>query len=128
MHIDLVKKFWEYIDQANFDKLKDIMTSDANVYLPNTNEVFTGADKYIAFKKKYPGRWFAKIQSLFTDGTVVISIVKVLDEEESVSYFVTSIFSFSDQLISEIIEYWGENGKAPQWRLNEGFSDIISLH
>ena len=128
MHTNLVMKFWEYIDQAEFDKLENIMTSDANVWLPNTNEVFRGADKYIAFNKKYPGRWFASVQSLFTDETVVISIVKVVDEEETASFFVTSVFSFSNQFISEIKEYWSENGEAPQWRTDEGLSEMISLH
>jgi len=123
MHSILVKKFWEYIDQAEFDKLKDIMIPDATVWLPNTNEVFRGADKYIAFNKKYPDRWFAKVQSLFTAGKVMISIVKVSDEKEDASFFVTSIFSFSNQLISEITEYWGENGEAPQWRVEEGLSE-----
>ena len=97
---------------------------DANIWLPNTGEVFRGADKYIAFNKKYPGRWFAQVQTLFTDGTVVISIVKVVDEEETAGFFVTSIFSFSGQLISDIKEYWGENGDAPQWRLDEGLSEF----
>jgi len=60
---------------------------------------------------------------LFNDGTVVISIVKVSDEEESAGFYVTSVFSFSDQLISEVQEYWGENGKAPQWRMYEGLSE-----
>ena len=123
MHIHLVKKFWEYIDQAEFDKLKDIMIPDANVWLPNTNEVFTGAEKYITFNKKYPGRWFAEVHSLFTDGTAVISIVKVSDEEGSASFYVTSVFNFANQLISEITEYWGENGKAPQWRLDKELSE-----
>jgi ketosteroid isomerase-like protein len=119
----LVRKFWKAINDAAFDDLERIMKADTNIWLPNTREVFKGVEKYIRFNKTYPGRWYAEIESIYSTSENVITVVHVHDEVNTLSFFVNSIFSFSDDMISEIKEYWGDNGEPPQWRLDEKLSE-----
>lgn len=118
-----VKTFWKHIDNADFDKLAEIMRVDANVILPNTKEIFRGCKKYIEFNKDYPGRWYAKIEKLIATKNKVISAVEITNDE-GVSLYVTSFFEFEDGLIKEVTEYWGENGEAPEWRQDKEYSEI----
>lgn len=119
----LVRKFWKAVNDAAFDDLERIMKADTNIWLPNTREVFKGVEKYIRFNKTYPGRWYAEIESIYSTSENVITVVHVHDEVNTLSFFVNSIFSFSDDMISEIKEYWGDNGEPPQWRLDEKLSE-----
>ena len=122
MLVEKVKKFWQHIDKADFDKLVEIMREDSNVILPNTKEIFKGRDNYIGFNKEYPGRWYAKIEKIVDTDNEVVSAVEITNDE-GISFYVTSFFKFEDYLIKEITEYWGENGEAPKWRQDKGYSE-----
>lgn len=122
MLIQKVKEFWQYIDEANFDKLVEIMREDSNVILPNTKEIFKGRDNYINFNKDYPGRWYTKVEKIVDANNEVVSAVEITNDE-GVSLYVTSFLKFENHLIKEITEYWGENGEAPKWRQDKGYSE-----
>lgn len=117
-----VKKFWEYIEHQEFDKLTEVMLNTCQVWLPNTREVFETADKYIEFNKKYPGAWNTEIEKITSVGDLVITAVKVTEPTEDVSLYVTSFFEFKDGFINNITEYWGDNEKPPVWRVESGLS------
>ncbi len=117
------KDYWKHIDNADFDRLAEVMREDANVIYPNTKEIFKGCDKYIKFNKEYPGRWYARIEKLITIENEVISAVEI-SNDDSVSSYVTSFFKFEDGMIKVITEYWGENGEAPKWRQDKGYSEV----
>lgn len=119
-----VKKFWEYINNADFDQLTEIMLADSNVILPNTKEIFKGCDNYIRFNKDYPGRWYARVEKLVVAGDDAISAVEITNDQGT-SLYVTSFFKFEGEMIKEVTEYWGENGEAPSWRKDKGYSEII---
>lgn len=119
----IVQQFWKHIDNAAFDRLYEIMHPEAVVWLPNTHEVFKGSRKYVEFNQKYPDRWHARVQNLFRSGQTIISIVLIYNADHSMSFYVTSLFRFSEDRIIEITEYWGDNGEPPQWRLDENFSE-----
>jgi hypothetical protein len=118
-----VKAFWKHIDNADFDKLAEIMSEDTNVILLNTKELFKGCDKYIKFNKDYPGRWHARIEKLITIGDEAISAVEI-SNDDSISLYVTSFFKFEGGMIKVLTEYWGENGEAPKWRQDKGYSEV----
>ena len=121
----LVKKilnFWKYINDAEFEQLTKIMVENSIVILPNTREIFKGRNNYIVFNKEYPGRWYARVEKIVAFENQVISVVEITNTE-GVSLYVTSFFIFEDNMIKEITEYWGENGEAPEWRINKGFSE-----
>ena len=116
-------KFWEYINKAEFDKLTEVMAADANVILPNTNEKFVGRENYIRFNRDYPGRWFADVQKLFEADDEIVTAVKIFNKE-GMSLYVTSFFKVKNGLITQITEYWGENGEPPTWRKGKGYSIV----
>ncbi|MDU5080091.1 hypothetical protein CIW83_05190 [Tissierella sp. P1] len=119
----IVKKFWALMSDGMFDEVGELMEEDAYVWLPNTREVFKGKDKYINFNKKYPGRWIITLDKIFSKDEIVVSAVKVEAEDKSSSFYATSFFTVKDSLISEIVEYWGDNGEPPQWRVEETLSE-----
>ncbi|CAK7086366.1 nuclear transport factor 2 family protein [Tissierella sp.] len=119
----IVKKFWALMSDGMFDEVGELMEEDAYVWLPNTREVFKGKDKYINFNKKYPGRWIITLDKIFSKDEIVVSAVKVEAEDKSSSFYATSFFTVKDSLISEIVEYWGDNGEPPQWRVEQTLSE-----
>lgn len=123
MREGIVRKFWMYIGEAFFDNAGELMTEDAIVWLPNSREVFRGRDKFVKFNKKYPGRWYISIEKMMSKGDTVISIIKVEAEDKSSSLYATSVVIFKNNLINEMVEYWGDNGEPPAWRLKESLSE-----
>lgn len=123
MNEDIVKRFWTLMSDGKFDEVGELMKEDAEVRLPNTREVFKGRDKYINFNKKYPGRWIINLDKIFSKDDMIVSAVKVESEDKTSSFYATSFFAIKDTLISEIVEYWGDNGEPPQWRVEESLSE-----
>jgi hypothetical protein len=100
-----------------------MMSDDACVWLPNTKEVFKGKDKYIEFNKRYPGRWYVDLEKVFVCEETVISVDKIFNVENTLNFYVTSFFKLENNLIQEIIEYWGDTGEPPKWRIDENLSE-----
>lgn len=123
MNEDIVKRFWTLMSDGKFDEVGKLMKEDAEVRLPNTREVFKGRDKYVNFNKKYPGRWIINLDKIFSKDDMIVSAVKVESEDKTSSFYATSFFAIKDTLISEIVEYWGDNGEPPQWRVEESLSE-----
>lgn len=123
MNENLVKRFWNLMSDGMFDEVGELMTEDAEVRLPNTREIFIGRDKYINFNKMYPGRWIITLDRIFSKDDIVVSAVMVEAEDRSISFYATSFFTIKDNLIIEIVEYWGDNGEPPKWRIEEKLSE-----
>ena len=121
MFDELVKKFWEYINNAEFGRLDEIMEPTAKVILPNTREMFLCCKDYIDFNEDYPGRWFADIERLIDAGNEIVTAARIYNDEGT-SLYVTSFFTLKNGLIGEITEYWGENGEVPKWRKDKNYS------
>jgi len=118
-----IKMFWSYMSNAEFDKVGNLMCENAIVRLPNTREVFRGRDCYVNFNKKYPGRWIIKIETILSKTNNIVTAVKVSNENNQESFYVTSFFKLKNNIIEEITEYWGDNGEAPKWRIEEELSE-----
>ncbi len=125
--VDSVARFWQCFDDADFDGAGRLMRPDAVVLWPNTREIFRGRDGFIAINKQYPGRWRTTIEQMILHGDTVISVVRVdLDRvtgAAAAGFHVVSFFEFKDGLISQITEYWGEDGEPPAWRARAGLSE-----
>ena len=119
----IVEKFWTLMSEGKFDEIGELMKENTEVWLPNTREIFRGRNQYINFNKKYPGRWFITMDKILSKEDMVVSAVKVESVDKTSSFYATSFFVIEDNLISEITEYWGDNGEPPQWRLNESLSE-----
>lgn len=123
MKEEIVKEFWNLMSDGMFNEVGELIEKDANVWLPNTREVFRGRDKYITFNKMYPGRWIITIEKLLSKDDMVITVVKVEEENKSNSSYATSFFTIRDNIIDEITEYWGDNTEPPIWRKEELLSE-----
>lgn len=118
-----VRKFWSYISNQNFTMVGSLMEKNVVVKLANTREKFVRAEDFVRFNEKYPGNWKASIEKLFSIKDVVISVVKLEDAEQPTSYYVTSFFVIRDNLITELTEYYGDNGEPPAWRVEQSLSE-----
>lgn len=120
----VIKEFWSLFGQAQFDQAAELMHPEAIIRWCNTREIFRNRDKFIVANKMYPGRWHISLEQILSSGNVVISVIKAECHESSASFYATSFFNFTDGLISEITEYWGENGEPQEWRVREQLSEI----
>ena len=89
----------------------------------NTNECFT-AEEFIRANCEYPGSWDGEIEILtpMQDGWILAARVWEKDlaqNGEEASFHVVSFVHMQGEKISRIDEYWGDDGKAPQWRLDK---------
>lgn len=66
----------------------------------------------------YPGNWQGTISRLLKTDSQVITLTDINSPDFKKSYVVTSIFSFKDNKINKLDEYWAENESAPEWRQN----------
>ena len=124
MNKNIVKMFWNYMSNAEFDKVGDLMCENSIVWLPNTREVFRGRDCYINFNKKYPGRWIITIEKIISRDNNVVTAVKVSNQNNEENFYSTSFFKLKNNIIEEITEYWEDNGEAPKWRIKEKLSEL----
>lgn len=111
---------------GEYDEAAKLMAPEAVVQWCNTREIFRGRENFILANKKYPGaRWRISIEKLLSVNDMIISVVKAQCSEPESSFYATSFFKLRNELISEIVEYWGENGEPPEWRIKEGLSERI---
>lgn len=115
MHI---KQYWQAVLQQDAEALRTYFLPDAYVNWHNTNEHFT-AEEFIRANCEYPGSWTGKIQRLDFLGDLIITVVRIWSKDNAASYHVTSFLRIRDGKIASIDEYWGDDGPAPQWRLDK---------
>ncbi len=115
-----VKTFWDLIDSKNFEELNSIYSESAVIHLPNTREAFT-VKNYIKFNSLYPGNWRVNHISDLNQRNKVITVVTVTDGEST--HTCVAFFTLKDDLIIDQVEYWGENGEAPEWRKDLSYKE-----
>ena len=121
---DQVTSLWEDMDKQNWDKLYGYFHDEAIIKWNNTNEQFN-VREFVRANSEYPGAWSIKVERLECIGNLVVSVVLVQLKEDDLSFHATSFFEFSKDKIKALNEYWGEDGKAPQWRIDKGIGKPI---
>lgn len=91
------------------------------VQFPNTGELFENTEVFIWMNEVYPGRWRASVERLERCANLVITAVRVSSAETAESFYAVTFFRLQNGKISEIVEYWGENGAPPEWRIRGDF-------
>lgn len=114
----LVINFLREVVAQNAEALKPYFSTNAYIRWNNTNEQFT-VDEYIIANCEYPGDWQGEMERIECLGNLTISVARVWLTDNSVSFHTTSFFEFSNDKISVLNEYWGDDGTAPQWRLEK---------
>ena len=93
----------------------------------NTNEHFT-VDEFIKANCEYPGQWDGEIERIVDNKDLLITVVHVFSCDRKLSFHVTSFIVVKDEKIVSIDEYWGDDGIAPQWRLEQHIGNPINAN
>ncbi len=114
-----VVALWNDMDRKKWQNLGRYFDDEAIINWHNTNESFSVAE-FITVNSEYPGDWKIDIERLEERGNLVISVVKVQQQNrEAISFHAVSFFEFKAGKIIVLDEYWGDDGKAPQWRIEK---------
>lgn len=119
-----IQHFWEVTLQQNADAMKEFFTFDAWVKWHNTNELFT-VEEFIQANCEYPNQWDGDIERVEKIDDLIITVVHVFSTNQPLSFHVTSFIKLKDDKIASIDEYWGDDGTAPQWRLDKKIGSPI---
>lgn len=116
---------WNDMDKQNWYNIHSYFEDDAIINWNNTNERFN-VEEFIRVNCEYPGDWRIEIERLECIESLVISVVKVELRNDDVSVHATSFFEFNNGKIKLLNEYWGDDGKAPQWRIDKQIGKPIN--
>lgn len=112
---ETVKLFWSLFDQQDFEEAGKLLTETFRCSWPCTNEQFDKTS-FIKVNVEYPGKWFTKLIKSHETENGVHSIVHVYSNEVVDNYYATSLFTFEEDKISSIEEYWSAIETPPKWR------------
>ena len=113
-----IKDFWSAVLRQDADVIRDYFHPDGWVNWHNTNEHFT-VEEFIRANCEYPGEWDGEVEREEQCGDLVITATHVYTKDRSLSLHVASFIKLRDDKIISIDEYWGDDGIAPQWRLDK---------
>ncbi|HEX2946245.1 MAG TPA: nuclear transport factor 2 family protein [Clostridia bacterium] len=108
---------WRDMDKQNWAKISTYFEDDAIILWNNSNERFN-VQEFVRVNSEYPGNWSIRVERLEYVDNLVISVVKVRLQEQDASFHATSFFEFNNGKIKQLNEYWGDDGKPPQWRID----------
>jgi ketosteroid isomerase-like protein len=111
---ELVTRFWQAMDQADFTKAAALMHRDATVDWPLSNERMTNPEHWRQVNANYPGRWRTRVESLVVEDDTVITVTTVSDG--GICDTAISIFTIAGGQIHRLVEYWPETYAPPAWR------------
>jgi hypothetical protein len=122
---ELITGLWNAMDRRRWHEIADYFCSDAAIFWHNTNERFT-VPEFVEANSSYPGRWTIQVERLEEIGDLVISVVDVASVEGGQSCHAVSFFELEGGRIRTLHEYWGDNGRPPQWRIDRKIGTDIS--
>ena len=125
---NLISGLWNAIDRRRWHEIADYFCSDAAIFWHNTNERFT-VPEFVETNSNYPGQWTIQVERLEEMGDLVISVVDVALAEGGQSCHAVSFFELEGGRIRTLHEYWGDNGRPPQWRIDRkiGNGDLLKI-
>lgn len=120
-----IQEYWKATLRQDASTMKNYFDSDAYIRWHNTNEQFT-VDEFIQANCEYPYTWDGNIERVQTIDDVIITVVHVFSIDQPISVHVTSFIRIKNDKIMSIDEYWGDDGIAPQWRLDKKIGKPIT--
>jgi hypothetical protein len=121
----LITGLWNAMGRRRWHEIADYFCSDAAIFWHNTNERFT-VPEFVEVNSSYPGRWTIQVERLEEIGDLVVSVVDVASVEGGESCHAVSFFELEGRRIRTLHEYWGEDGRRPQWRIDRKIGADIS--
>lgn len=106
-------------------KIRNLFLPNATINWHNTNERFS-VEEYIMANCEYPGDWFGNVERIEIIDDLAISVTRVWQIDNDMSFHAVSFFKFQVDKILCLDEYWGDDGIAPQWRLDKNIGKPIT--
>ncbi len=113
---EIVTEFWKLMDEKKYSEIKPLFTKIPKIYLESSREVFNSINKFIKMNEEYPGEWRTVLKNIGHIDNGLFTLVHVFCEDSKTEHYVTSQYTFKNNLISEMKEYWSEVGQQPEWR------------
>lgn len=119
-----IEQFWQDVLDQNAEALQMYFNEDAFVNWHCTNEHFTAAE-FIRANCEYPGDWAGEIEKKLMLDDIIVTVTRVHPKDDSASFHAVSFIKVKDGKIISMDEYWGDDGNAPQWRLDKHIGTTI---
>ncbi len=113
-----IHAYWRAVFDQQQEEIEKFFHENAFVEWHNTNEHFT-VGEFIRANCEYPGKWDGKIERIEEINDLLVTVVHVFSPDKGLSFHATSFIQIEDGRIRSIDEYWGDDGSAPQWRLDK---------
>lgn len=120
-----IKKFWETVLAQDEKEIRKYFHKDAYINWHCTSEHFN-VDEYIIANCEYPGEWDGVIERIEMVNDLIITVTQIYPKDKSVSFHVTSFIRMRDNKITEMDEYYADDGIAPQWRVDKHLGTSIN--
>lgn len=106
----VIRDYWAALDRADWGAVAQLLAVDFAAEYPATGENF---DKpgFLRLNAEYPGRWYAEVVEVVTEGQRVVTRTRVTDGVES--HVVASFALVRDGKVTRLVEVWAEEGTAP---------------
>ncbi|MBW3695949.1 nuclear transport factor 2 family protein [Vibrio sp. T187] len=113
---EVVLAYWQAMQSNDFYKAAEWLTSECEVYWPQSKELIVGRENFGHVNSEYPakGKWTFDVNRVVAEGNQVVTDVTVSDGERVDT--VVTFHTVEGQLIAKQHEYWPESFEAPEWR------------
>lgn len=112
-----VQKYWDAVLKQQAEVMRTYFHKEARIRWINTNEGFT-VEEFIRANCEYPGNWEGQIERTVAADNTLFTIVHVFSTDCQASFHVASLIEIQGDKIVSLDEIWGDDGPAPQWRLD----------
>lgn len=119
-----IERFWDAVLRQDADAIRTYFHPDAWVRWHCSNEQFT-VEEYIRANCEYPGQWDGEVERVVRAGEEIAAAVRVHTRDKALSFHAVSYIRVREGKIASLDEYWGDDGSAPQWRLDMGIGKAI---
>lgn len=120
-----VRSFWKVVLNKDEKGITDYFHPDASIRWHNTNEIFN-VKEFARVNCEYPGRWNGNVERIETQDDLIITATHVYSADDpALSFHVVSFIRMENNKIISVDEYWGDDGDAPQWRLDKHIGSPI---
>jgi len=118
-----IKAYWDAVAKQDAERLREFFKGTACINWHCTNEHFT-VEEFIRANCEYPGSWEVEVERIEQAGDLMITAARVFSSD-GLSFHAVSFIKLEDGKIASIDEYWGDDGPAPQWRLDKHIGTSI---
>lgn len=107
----IITEYWRACEDRDWDAFGALVAPDVVYREPQTREIVRGRDNYVAFNQTYPGDWHLTVERVIAEADEGVSWTTFVIGDETMTGL--CFFRFSNELITEIDDYWPEPYEAP---------------